>query len=117
MRCYQHVGLTKEAHEFLANNVEMIPDLICSDCGKVITTKQNIVATQVADMFYDDGPTLNAYRLNDGRTAVEVVQMAPWSSGPMGFLCLSIDNERVFEWKYDKECNECDYVKGTHSFG
>jgi hypothetical protein len=116
MRCYQFVGLTNEAKKFLEENVEMIPNMVCPDCGKVLTTKQNIINTETMDLFYGDGPTVNQYRLNDGRVISEVVQGVPWSSGPMAFLCLLIDGVEEFKWKYNKSCiSEWDSEKGTQS--
>ena len=98
MRCYQHVGLTEEAKSFLENNVEMIPDVICPKCGETITTKMNCSLIRTIELFYDDGPNECMYKLKDGTYCNEVLQTAPWNSGPMGFMCLEISNGRLFEW-------------------
>lgn len=105
MRCYQHIGLKPEAEKFLKDNVKQIPDITCSKCGEVLTYKLNIISEEIEDLFYSDGPILHTYGLKDGRKIKEVVQASPLSSGPMGFLCLEIENERLFTWS-DEEINE-----------
>jgi hypothetical protein len=114
MRCHQYVGLTKEADEFLAAHVERIPDVVCPKCKEVISTKPHILSVVKEDAFYGDGPNLRTYVLKDKRLAKEVVQVQPWSSGPMSFICLEIDEKRWFEWKADESIRgqEVDYKRG-----
>jgi len=118
MRCYQHIGLNRKADEFLSENVERIPDIICPHCKELISTKLNILNTKHEDMFYGDGPDLRTFKLKDGRECKEIVQDAPWSSGPMGFLCLEISNKKRFEWKLNKKlCGkqcQADYDSGEY---
>ena len=103
MRCYQEIGLTPEARQFVLENTKMVPNITCPDCGKVITERLDCKEYRFEEMFYEDGAHLLEYQLKDGRVAREIVQCSPWSSGPMAFFCLEIENqdgtkERVFEW-------------------
>lgn len=119
MRCHQYVGLTKEAEKFLEENVERVPATTCPKCGEVISTTPNVIATDFQDAFYGDGPTMNTYKLKDGRVAKEILQAQPWSSGPMSFLCLEIEGKKLFQWKEDATLApnaEYDYEKGTFVF-
>lgn len=106
MRCYQHMGVTKEAHEFLVENVKMVPSTVCPKCGEVISEKMSIKVYAEEDAFYGDGPSLCEYTLKEGGVVREVVQAMPWSSGPVGFLCLEIEGKRMFEWP-EEEIDNC----------
>jgi len=116
MRCHQYIGLTKKAEDFLSENVERIADMTCPKCGEVLSTKPKILATEHQDAFYEDGPTLHTYELKDGRICSEVLQVQPWSSGPMSFLCLEIQGKRLFEWIEDESIRgqEVDYERGLY---
>jgi len=92
------MGLTPDAEDFLRENVIRIPDVICPKCGEVITTKMDTSVLRREALFYDDGPAIIEYKLKDGRTCTEIIQCSPWSSGPMGFMCLEIDGKHMFEW-------------------
>lgn len=105
MRCYQHVGLTAEAEEYLEKNVVKIPVSYCPHCKEVLSTKMKVIASKEYDAFYGDGPSLDTYECIDGSTIKEVVQCMPWSSGPMGFLCLEKDGKKMLEWT-EKEIEE-----------
>jgi len=103
MRCYQEIGLTPEAHEWIDKNANQVPCQQCPKCGEVITWKYDYRVYETQEMFYNDGPALKEFKLKDGRIAQEVVQCSPWSSGPMAFFCLEVENpdgtrERMFEW-------------------
>jgi len=102
MRCYQEIGLKKEARDWLEKNAEKVPSQVCPKCKHIISEKENVLTTKRLDLFYGDGPLLRTIRLKDGRNVKEVLQRCPWSSGPMAFFCLEIDKQRLFEWK-DKE--------------
>jgi hypothetical protein len=106
MRCYQHVGLTAAAEDFLEKNVKKVPNQICHHCKEVITTKRKVLDTYQYDAFYGNGPTLHQYELNDGDTVKEVVQAMPWSSGPIGFLCLKNSRDQLFCQWTEKEIEE-----------
>ena len=97
MRTYQHIGLKSDALEFLSNEAAMKPDITCPDCNKVITEKMDKEVYDIQDVTFGDVP-LHTYNLRDGRQAREIIQCMPWSSGPMGFLCLEIDGALQFQW-------------------
>ncbi len=103
MRCYQEIGLKQEAIEWLNENANKIPASVCPKCGEVLSIKLESKEYDFKEMFYEDGAHLREYRLKDGRIAREVVQCTQWSSGPMAFFCLDVENpdgteERMFEW-------------------
>lgn len=107
MRCYQHFGLTGEAELYLKENCVTIPDIVCPDCSKVITTKRKVLGMENKGVFYEDGPTLHTYEGKDGKIIKEIVQAMPWSSGPCGFLCLELeDGTRIGEWSQE-EIDNC----------
>jgi hypothetical protein len=106
MRCYQHIGLKQEAVKWLEKNVLVAPKEFCPNCNHVISTQMCSIVYETPELFYDDGPALNQYELADGGIVREIVQLAPWSSGPMGFLCLERENgDRLFQWT-GKEVND-----------
>jgi len=105
MRCYQEIGLKPEAESWLRENVWMIPNQICPHCQKVISERMDSKVYEKVDSFYNDGPHLQEYTLKDGSKVKEVVQIEPWSSGPMSFFCLQKeDGTRMFEWTGDDVC-------------
>jgi len=107
MRCFQYMGLTKEAKKWLRKNCKMIPGDTCPHCNGVLNQKREIVSEELVDSFYGDGPTLHVYRLKDGGIVKEVVQAEPWSSGPVCFLCLELeDGFRIGEWS-EEEIDHC----------
>ena len=59
--------------------------------------------------MFDDGPSLDEFVLKDGRKIREVLQAAPWSSGPCIFLCLEYADteERMFEWTEQEIRDNC----------
>jgi len=71
----------------------------CPHCGKFTEEKMETIADgrYTLGMFGEEEP-LRTYKLKDGRTAMEVVQAEPWSSGPVIFTCLEVDGERIGEW-------------------
>jgi DNA-directed RNA polymerase subunit RPC12/RpoP len=109
MRCTQFIGLTDEAQSFLIENCLEVADSVCPHCGSTITTKNKSEVYSSAKHFgmFEDGPDLLKYYLKDGKTLFEVVQAAPWSSGPCIFLCLEDEKgNRLFEWS-DEDINSC----------
>ena len=68
MRMTQIYGLKEEATNFIKENVEMIPNMVCTDCGKVMSYKQNrkIYASAKDAGMFGDGPSLCEYKLKDG---------------------------------------------------
>lgn len=102
MRCYQHIGLTEKAKTFLNENVNIVPDIVCPKCDEVITAKMQKSEIRKLKLFHDDGPLEYEYVLKDGRICKEILQSALWSSGPMGFMCLEIDGEKIYTWSKDE---------------
>lgn len=105
----QIYGLKEEAEKFIKENVEMIPDMVCTDCGKVMSHKQNrkIYASAKDAGMFEDGPTLCEYILKDGTIVREKLnKYTPWSSGPNLFVDLVDQNGNpLYEWS-EKEINE-----------
>ena len=107
MRCTQTIGLTYAARTFLNKNVQKEVEVVCPCCGhkrggcsieRVYDTK-----TGREKGMFDDGPDLMEYTLKDGSKVREIVQISPWSSGPMIFLCLEDESgKHLFKWKEDK---------------
>ncbi len=109
MRMTQTYGLTKEAEEFLKENVEMIPNLICPRCEEVVSYRQNkkIYGNAKDAGMFNDGPELTEYMLKDGSIVREKLnKYAPWSSGPNLFIDLvDINGDILYGWT-EKEINE-----------
>ena len=98
MKMYQEVGLKPEAEAFLNENALMKSTSFCPHCNGVLSEGFDVIRVEHRDSFYEEGPSLREIALKDGRIAKEVVQAEPWSSGPICFLCLEIDGQRMFEW-------------------
>jgi hypothetical protein len=93
------MGLTGEAEVFLDKNCVTIPSEKCPHCDGVIRTTKEVVFAKQHDSFYGDGPTLHTYKLKNGGTVTEVIQAEPWSSGPVCFLCLELeDGTKICQW-------------------
>jgi hypothetical protein len=101
------MGLTPEAEAWLEENCQKEGYDPCPHCGKMTKTHLKVIAEEVKDMFYENGPTLHIYLTHDGKKVKEIVQAAPWSSGPIGFLCLELEGE-VLIGEWDKE--EIDHI-------
>lgn len=108
MRCTQIMGLPLKAQKFLEKNVRM-KEIPCPHCGGLILTDKSdhqVYASAREQGMFDDGPELYEYTLQNGKKVREVVQAAPWSSGPCIFLKL-VDVEAgkdLFMWT-DKDIN------------
>jgi hypothetical protein len=103
MRITQFVGLSTEAEDFLAENVSMIDTRPCPHCGEPTEKERETVDEKrhASGMFMEEIP-LQTFKLKDGRTAREVVQASPWSSGPVIFTCLEVDGKRIGEWSEEE---------------
>jgi glutaredoxin len=101
------MGLPEKAEKFLADNVRMI-ETKCPYCGHAEVTDtedKRIYASAKNEGMFDDGPELYEYTLNGGEKVREVVQAAPWSSGPCIFLKLVDEaGKDLFTWA-DKDIN------------
>jgi hypothetical protein len=88
MRCTQLVGLKEEARKFIKDN------FVTSECHD----------ESGSSGMFDDGPNLYAYNLGEQGEWKEVVQCAPWSSGPVIFLCLEnrFSGERIFQYSQEE---------------
>ena len=108
MRCTQIIGLTNEAQKFLDKNCRTEPIQFCPHCKKSIKEGKifNIYKSATNEGMFNDGPYLHKYSLKNKKVAYEVIQATPWSSGPCIFLCLEIDNKRMFKWS-QKEIDNC----------
>lgn len=94
MRTDQFAGLAPDAEKFLRENQR--PPQRCGQCGHVTETYIKHCGT-FSGMFGNDYP-LRSYPLKDGKYADEFLQCAPWSSGPVHFLGLRLDDGTKFIW-------------------
>ena len=95
-RSTQFIGLSKEARDFLNENVEKIGSSPCPHCGKNTTEVMNELDSNefAVGMFNEEIP-LNRWKLKNGCVVQETVQTEIWSSGPMIYTCLQ--NEQTKE--------------------
>ena len=102
-RSTQIMGLSPRAHRFLDKHGVTMPLVTCKTCGhstggaavcEVYDTESGVAAG-----MFDDGPELRKWELQSGEWAKEVVQEVPWSSGPVIFLTLELqDGTRIGDW-------------------
>jgi hypothetical protein len=92
MRCSQPQGLPGDAIEFLKNEAK--PVNMCGCCKRHDGYHRTPIDTY--GMF--DELELYQYRLKNGKTAKEYVQCSIWSSGPMIWLGLLLDDGTKLEW-------------------
>lgn len=97
-RSDQHIGLTKEAINFL-KDYEIKPR-VCSECGRPHYVKLEKIDT-FSGMF-DTEYSLHRHYLIDDLYADEFLQCSPWSSGPMFFIGLKVSDGRKFLWTEDE---------------
>ena len=103
MRSTQIIGLTKEAKQYIDENVRLVEkECPLCKCGKIQSPEQKQYADARNLGMFNDGPMLNEYIMKDGTILREIVQETVWSSGPCIFLCLcDINGKRMFEWSDD----------------
>lgn len=94
MRTDQFAGLPKIATDFLEKN--MRPPRICPTCGHVTETFIEQCGT-FEGMFGSEYP-LRRYPLKHNKFADEFLQEAPWSSGPVHFLGLRLEDGTEYTW-------------------
>jgi len=93
MRCDQHMGLPKEALEFLSKYLVTPP---CPYCNRPLVQECEVIG-QYEGMF-GDIYDLRRYNLKSGLTADEFLQADPWSSGPCFFIGLRVSDGLEFRW-------------------
>lgn len=96
MRCSQPQGLPQEARDFLTANA--IVKNHCVKCNR----HDGYEAEKIGSVgMFDDVP-VNKYKLKDGTFATEFVQHCIWSSGPMEWFGLHLEDGREFLWPEDE---------------
>jgi hypothetical protein len=106
MRCFQLRGLTAEAEAWRDAHCEREVITVCPHCGKLLDEPEQgefvIAHEEHVDSFYGAGPTLHTY-YSYRALVKEVIQAEPWSSGPVCFLCLELeDGTRIGEWPQEE---------------
>lgn len=101
MRMDQFVGLNPQAVAFLEE--KEVPQKVCECCNCLYPRNLEIIGNYEG-MFGAKYP-LNRHQLQDGTYADEFLQAAPWSSGPMFFLGLRLQDGTEFKWS-DTEVGE-----------
>ena len=94
MRQDQFMGITEEAATFLGKN-EVKSDK-CKTCGCI--SPQPLEEISVYCGMFGDEHTLFRHQLKDGRYADEFLQTYSWSSGPMFFIGIKVNQGREFLW-------------------
>jgi len=107
IRMNQFMGLTEETKVFLSENALQVGYDPCPHCGKTTKESPKKVKNDEYIGMYDEGFPLYTYTLKNGGYAVEKLQEAPWSSGPVIFFSLTVhaaDNsiERIFKWSREE---------------
>ncbi len=92
----QHMGITTAAMRFLDKN-EIKPEA-CHACFQFKPMKLEKIGVYSGFNEY----SLFRHQLIGGGYADEFLQAAPWSSGPMFFIGLRLNDGREFLWS-DKE--------------
>lgn len=88
----QPQGLPAEAMHFLHENAEVKNR--CDACGR----DDGFITEKIGETgMFDDIPLVK-YKLKDGTYATEFEQAAPWSSGPVLFFGLRLENGTEFRW-------------------
>lgn len=106
MRMYQEIGLKPEACAWLEEHAARVTVVTCPHCGRIVSDTLEAEVYERRDSFYGAGPALRRYRLKDGGTVREIVQVEPRSSGPMAFFCLEAENGTWFFPWTGKDVNE-----------
>ena len=107
MRMTQFVGLSEKAEKFLEDKAVKVPANKCPHCGGI--TQYRIDRKEYDKTFgmFEEEIPLHEYELTNGEMWREVVQAAPWSSGPVIFLCLEDEMKtQHFKWP-QKDIDNC----------
>jgi len=98
IRMDQFAGLSQSAKQFLAE-CEVKPH-ICETCKQPIHEPLKQIGKYKG--MYMNEYFLYQHILENGQTADEFVQCAPWSSGPIFFLGLRVSDGTEFVWSVDE---------------
>ena len=105
-RSTQFIGLSQEALQFVNENCYKEPVVTCDCCGHSkggqFITKLN---RHTVGMFEEELPLTTFFINKDGwaKEVKEVEQCSPWSSGPMIFTHLQLeDGSFVGSWKQEE---------------
>ena len=103
----QFVGLTEKASKYLDKKGIKEVSSKCPHCGEATEYRtKRVQYDRTLGMFGEKIP-LWEYELANGETWREVVQAAPWSSGPVIFLCLEDEMKKQhFKWS-KKDIDNC----------
>jgi hypothetical protein len=95
MRAEQFAGLAPIALEFL--RAHQCPPRTCSTCGHATTVcvEETVSSYRTG---WGDKDNLNRHYLKDGEFADEFLQVIEWSSGPIYFLGLRLQNGTELTW-------------------
>lgn len=69
--------------------------------GELPDREADVYDTDTLHSMFDEETPLMQYTMRDGRVYKEVIQCAPWSSGPCIFLCLADGDGNIIkesEW-------------------
>ena len=107
MRMTQFVGLTEKASDYLEKNGVKDVSSKCPHCGGATGYRiRRVQYGKTFGMFEEEIP-LWEYELSNGESWREIVQAAPWSSGPVIFLCLEDEMKKQhFKWP-QKDIDNC----------
>ena len=94
MRCEQFAGLPPAAMEFL--EAYRCPPSICPTCGHIDAPHTESVSSY--ETGWGDKDNLNRHYLKDGEFADEFLQVVEWSSGPVHFLGLRLQDGTELTW-------------------
>ena len=91
MRTDEFMGVSPAAVDFLKENRQVCPHCNCNPPCSVE------IAGHYLGMYHSEHP-LFSYKLKDGTKAVQFHQASPWSSGPIHFLGLRLEDGTEFTW-------------------
>lgn len=103
IRMDQFAGLPDAATAFLHEHE--IPTECCPTCKRPFPREREVIGKYYG-MFENKYP-LHRHMLNDGRTADEFHQAAPWSSGPVHFIGLKVSDGTEFVWTEEEIEKNC----------
>jgi len=100
MRTDQYIGLSRRAKDWLDKNRK--PPVVCKMCNTPTPMKPEVIG--VYEGMFGNKYNLHRHQLKHGY-ADEFLQASPWSSGPMFFIGLRINEGIELRWT-DSEIRE-----------